>query len=388
MTTSAAPRRFLSRARVLLVTVGFGIYAVALVFAVRRWELPDFNARALAFLALALTFELFAKVVFAGLFRVGLDAVDHPLSWRAAISAALTGSAVARLLPAGGALTPSTMALTVKNEEADTAGAAVRVTMLTYAGLLVMTGLGLMWITTEGPHPVLFAGALLLGVALTVAGLVVLAGATWLDRLVRLLPRPVAAYLAPTSGGGRVTPVEAALVAMRVTSEAAVLWAGLEAFGISLSPSEVFVAHGLSMLIGGLPGLPGGLGIVEGGIIGVLSAYGYSTGSVVAPVLVYRIVDYWIPAGIGLVVFWVISRRVVKTTRRGFQPGVSTRHPWKARYSSSQVSSRSPNGSSSPGRIQTWSISLVSGNVTEPTGQIPNGSLRPASPGGRSEKHT
>ncbi len=311
MTASDAPRRFLSGVRVVLVLLGFLAYAGALSFAAQRWDLPRFTGRALVFLAVALFFELLAKGMFAGLFKEGLAAIGHQLSWRAAVAAALTGSAVARLLPAGGALTPSTMALTVKNEESDAAGAAVRVTMLTYAGLLVMTGLGLIWITTEGPHPLLFAGALVLGVALTVAGLVVLAGAASLDRLVRLLPRPVRDYLAPTSGGGRVTPREAVLVALRVSSEAAVLWAALEAFGISLSPSEVFVAHGLSMLIGGLPGLPGGLGIVEGGIIGVLSAFGFSTGSVVAPVLVYRIVDYWVPAGIGLVVFGVVSRKVV-----------------------------------------------------------------------------
>ncbi len=312
MTTSGAPRRLFSGVRVVLVVVGFGVYAAALTFAAQRWDLPRFSGRALAFLALALFFELLAKGMFAALFKVGLDTVERKVSWKAAVAAALTGSAVARLLPAGGALTPSTMALTVRDEESGAAGAAVRVTMLTYAGLLVMTGLGLMWITTEGPHPLLFAGALVLGVALTVSGLVVLAGAAALDRLVWRLPRPVKEYLAPTSRGGRVTPKEAVLVAMRVTSEAAVLWAGLEAFGISLSPSEVFVAHGLSMLIGGLPGLPGGLGIVEGGIIGVLSAYGFSTGSVVAPVLVYRIVDYWIPAGIGLVVFGAVSRKVVR----------------------------------------------------------------------------
>lgn len=276
-----------------------------------RWDLPTVDGRAWAFLALALFFEMFAKVMFGGLYRLGLAAVRHEVSWRAAMAAAFTGSAVARLLPAGGALTPSTMALTVRDEDPQGAGAAVRVTMLTYGGLLTMTGLGLVWMATEGPHPLIFAGAVLLGSALFVAGLLVLVSTTWLDRIVRVLPKRLTAYLEPTSGGGRVTLPEAALVALRVGSEAAVLWASLEAFGISLSPSEVLVAHGLSMLIGGLPGLPGGIGLVEGGIIGILSAYGFSTGLVVAPVLVYRIIDYWITAAIGLVVFALMSRRVI-----------------------------------------------------------------------------
>lgn len=309
MAIPSGRRRLLSGARLALVGVGFGGYALALVLAFRRWDLPALTARALAFLALALFFELVAKGVFAALFRVGLGSAGHFVSWRGAISAALTGSAVARLVPAGGALTPSTMAWTVQNEESDAAGAAVRVTMLTYAGLLILTGLGLVWIATEGPHPFLFAGALILGPSLTMAGVVVMAGAAWLDRLVKVLPRRVADYLGPTSGGGRITTAEAGLVAVRVVAETAVLWSALAAFGIFLTPSEVLVAHGLSMIIGGLPGLPGGLGIVEGGIVGMLSAYGFAAGVMVAPVLVYRIVDYWIPAGIGLATFGLISRK-------------------------------------------------------------------------------
>ncbi len=301
-------KRLLSGAQLALLGGVLVAYLSVLILASRQWDLPSLTARVFAFLALALLFELLAKVMFAALFRVGLASVGSPVTWRSAITAAFTGSAVARLIPAGGALTPSTMAWTVRDERDDTAGAAVRVTMLTYAGLLIITGLGLVWIATEGPHPVLFAGALILGPALTVAGLFVMAGAAWLDRVVTYLPRRLSKYLSPTAGGGRITAPEAALVAVRVSSEAAVLWAAMAAFGIFLTPSEVLVAHGLSMIIGGLPGLPGGLGIVEGGIIGVLSTYGMATSVVVAPVLVYRIVDYWIPAGLGLFAFGLVSR--------------------------------------------------------------------------------
>jgi uncharacterized membrane protein YbhN (UPF0104 family) len=305
-------KRLLSGAQLWFIGVVLAAYTVALILAARQWDLPALTGRVFAFLALALAFELVAKVMFAALFRVGLDSVGSTVTWKAAILAALTGSAVARLIPAGGALTPSTMAWAVRDEQADTAGAAVRVTMLTYAGLLIMTGLGLAWIATEGPHPVLFAGALILAPVLTIVGIVVMAGAAWLDRLVKRLPRRLAKYLSPTAGGGRVTLIEAGLVAIRVIAEAMVLWAAMAAFGIFLTPSEVFVAHGLSMIIGGLPGLPGGLGIVEGGIIGILTAYGLSTGVVVAPVLVYRVVDYWIPAGVGLAAFGVVSRARVR----------------------------------------------------------------------------
>lgn len=301
-------RGLLSGMRLTLVGVTLGGYVLALTLAIRTWDLPALTFKALALLALALFFELVAKAMFAALFRLELGSVGHPVSWRGAISASLTGSAVARLVPAGGALTPSTMAWAVRDEENDAAGAAMRATMLTYAGLLIITGVGLGWMATEGPHPVVFAGAVILATVLIVAGVIVMAGAAWLDRVVDWLPRRLANYLRPTAGGGRVTPVEAVLVALRVSAEAAVLWSALAAFGIFLTPSEVLVAHGLSMIIGGLPGLPGGLGLVEGGLIGVLSLYGLVAGVIVAPILVYRVVDYWIPAGIGLVAFGVISR--------------------------------------------------------------------------------
>ncbi len=308
----------LAKLRTPIIAGAFVAYGVGLWIASRRWELPRIDGRAVGLLILAWSLEVSAKVAFAGLFRVGLRRVGHPVSWRAALAAAWTGSAVARLLPAGGALTPSTMAFTVRGEEPEAAGAAVRVTVVTYGGLLIMTGTGLVWMATEGPHPLIFAGAIVLGSALAVAGAFVLAGTAVLDRLVGWLPDRLRDYLAPTAGGGPVSWVEGALVAVRVVSEAAVLWAAVGAFGVELTPSETVVAFGLSTIVGGLLATPGGLGVVEGGLVGLLTAYGFAARTIVAPVLVYRIIDYWIPAGIGVAVFAGRSRAV-----RGERPGRS-----------------------------------------------------------------
>ena len=51
----------------LIVTV-FAVYAFALVFAARRWELPHVGWRGAGLLLVALAFELLAKFVFAALF--------------------------------------------------------------------------------------------------------------------------------------------------------------------------------------------------------------------------------------------------------------------------------------------------------------------------------
>jgi len=48
-----------------------------------------------------------------------------------------------------------------------------------------------------------------------------------------------------------------------------------------------------------LPITPGGLGVVEGSLTIALVAYGGSTASIVAGVLLYRILSFWLPVPLG-----------------------------------------------------------------------------------------
>ncbi|MDF1595668.1 MAG: YbhN family protein [Acidimicrobiia bacterium] len=291
-----------------VVIAVFVAYVVALVLAARRWELPAIGWRGAGLLLAALGSELIAKFVFAELFRVGSMRVGHPVSRAGAIKAALTGSAVARLVPAGGTLTPTTMAWAVRSEDDQMAGVALRVTLLTYGGLLTMTGGAVLWGASTGRHPLLFAGELMLGFLLLMVGLGILGGSPWLGQIIDRLPNIIRKHFAATSRGGRLLGSEVVLVVVRISAEAAVLWGSLQALGIHLTPSETMVTYGISAIVGGLPALPGGLVIVEGGLIGVLTAYGFAAGTVVAPVLIYRVLDYWIPAGVGLGTWAAITR--------------------------------------------------------------------------------
>ena len=297
----------------LIVTV-FAVYALALVFAARRWELPHIGWRGAGLLLIALAFELLAKFVFAALFWLGATRVGHPISRSGAIKAALTGSAVARLIPAGGTLTPTTMAWSVRSEDDQMAGVALRVTLLTYGGLLAMTGTAVLWGMSTGRHPLIFAGELTVGALLVISGVAIFAGSPWLGQILDRLPQRLRKHFAATASGGRLLVGEVVLVAIRIIGEAGVLWGSLQALGIHLTPSETMVTYGISAIIGGLPVLPGGLVLVEGGLIGVLTAYGFSAGGVVAPVLIYRVIDYWIPAGVGLGT-WALIAGNRNTTR-------------------------------------------------------------------------
>lgn len=302
-----------NRVRVLLAIASFGAYATALVFAARRWDLPPITGRVVALLAVALVFELFAKVLMSILFQDDLRRAGDSIRFSVAFKASLAGSAVSRLLPAGGALTPSAMGWAARIDAANAAGAALRASVLTYGGLLAGTGAVVVWGASTGRHPFIFAGQVIVGSGMIALGIGVLAGGKFLPWVVSKLPRRLRDHFGATVVGNAVRPKELALVVMRVASEAAVLWSALLAFGIDLTPTQTVVAYGVSTIVGGAPGLPGGLGLIEGGLIGIIAAFGFSAGMVVAPVLVYRVVDYWIIAGIGLIAGGVVMRDLART---------------------------------------------------------------------------
>jgi len=264
-------------------------------------------------LALALVFELLAKVLLTVLFRIDIRQAGLEIGFWTAMKAALAGSAVSRLLPAGGALTPSAMGWAAKTEADNAAGAALRANVLTYGGLVAMTGAAVLWGVSTGRHPVIFAGQIIVGAGMVVVGVAVMAGGRVLPWVVGKLPRRLRKHFEASVVRKGISFKEFVLVMTRVAAEAAVLWSAMLAFGIDLTPTQTMVAYGVSTVVGGAPGLPGGLGLIEGGLIGIISAFGYSAGMVVAPVLVYRLVDFWIIAGIGLIAGGLVVRDMAQS---------------------------------------------------------------------------
>lgn len=290
------------------MVLGLVAYAIAFFIAARTWDIPSIGRRAAAFLALALALELTGKVLFALLFRYGLRQHGAWVTVRSAIYGAMVGTAVARLIPAGGALTPSAMAWAVRAENEQAAGAGLRATLASYAGLLVLTGGALAWGVSSGRHPALLVGSVVIGIVMAVIGVAVLVGNRWLDWTVSKLPRWLRQHFGPTAGGGHLSIVELFLVLCRIVVEAGVVWAAMQAFSIDLSPVAAMTAFGVSTIVGGIPSTPGGLGLVEGGLVGVLVRFGNPLNTVVAPVLVYRIIDYWIIAGLGVLAAARVAR--------------------------------------------------------------------------------
>ncbi len=250
-------------------------------------------------LVAAVVTEFAAKWAFGELFRDGVD--QRGISRREAFRAALVGTGVARIIPAGGAITPAAMAWSVKGSGKQVAGAALRAAVLNYGGLAFATGTALVWVAVRFPEVPARRSAAVLGIILVVVGVAVLGLSTRLRAVRRLVPRRFRRRLDEVLVDHRLTRRAVALLTARVLLEATTLGLTLIAFGIELSPSRVVTSFGVAQLVGGLPGTPGGLGVTELGLVGTLGYFGVSVARGAGPVLAFRLLSYWLPAIAGVV---------------------------------------------------------------------------------------
>jgi uncharacterized protein (TIRG00374 family) len=82
----------------------------------------------------------------------------------------------------------------------------------------------------------------------------------------------------------------------------------------------VLLAYGVAQVVGSLPVVPGGLGLVEGSLAVVLAAYGAGRVSAVAAALAFRLVNFWLAIAVGWASAGVIAhqaRRVRKQNSLG-----------------------------------------------------------------------
>lgn len=94
------------------------------------------------------------------------------------------------------------------------------------------------------------------------------------------------------------------------------LWAALAAVGGGDRPVVALVAYAISTLFGIVGFLPGGLGFVEFGAVAVLVSFGTPVGVAAAAVVVFRVLQFWLPVAVGLAVSWWLGRRGTVGRRR------------------------------------------------------------------------
>ena len=273
------------------------LYVGAMVVVLNTVEIPPLQPFAALLIVLAGVVQIAAKWSFGALFRESVEETGRTLKPFSAFKGALVGAGVARLIPAGGAITPVAMSWTVRDEVENSAGPAIRAVLLNYSGLLIMTGAAILIV-----RPSVAIASISLTVAAVfalVTGLLLMFGSGRLGSLNKYLPNFLRRRLEPSMINHMPGWSSQLHIWLRLALEASALGFVLAAFGIDIGPIEMIAAFGFASLVGGIPGTPGGLGIVEAGLVFILAAYGFRAGTTVAPVLVFRIVSYWLPAALG-----------------------------------------------------------------------------------------
>jgi uncharacterized membrane protein YbhN (UPF0104 family) len=290
-----SPKRVLWIAVIAAVLYGGFIYWVVTN---PNFELPAIQGAALAIVAFAALCEIGAKWSFGLLFKESIQEIGSDVRAWSAFKAALVGAGVARLIPAGGAITPVAMSWTVRDEVADSTGPAIRAVLLNYAGLLMMAGAGVLIERPGREIPVLGTSLIVIAPIVFVVGVLLMFGSGKLGSIARYLPRFIREKVESSMVNHAPGWESQVYTWARLILEAAAFWLVMQAFGIDVSVSQAVATYAASQVVGGLPGMPGGLGVTEGAITAILAAYGFPVSTTLAPVLVYRVVSYWLPAAL------------------------------------------------------------------------------------------
>lgn len=294
-------------------------------------------------LGIAVAFEAASLIAFARLQRWLLRAAGVHLRLREMVEITLAGNALAMSLPGGAAWAAAWDYAQLYRRGARR---EVAVWVVLVAGALSSFALFLLMVAGSliagagGPvaslRPV---GLALLAIPVLAAAL---AFAAHRSRHVRGMLHGIGEGVSAVPGGRAVRDATVRLVdRMRVVRPSPLTW--LEALGIAalnwleacacLAASIIavhgdvpwrglLVAYTVGQVAASLPITPGGIGVVEGSITGLLIAYGMPTRTALAGVLLFRIVSFWALVPIG----WIAWATITLASRR--RPS-RFRHPWR-----------------------------------------------------------
>lgn len=95
-----------------------------------------------------------------------------------------------------------------------------------------------------------------------------------------------------------------------------ILWASFMAFGEAV-PLGVIVQGFFVGMAANLAPAPAGVGAVDGGLIGAFLIFGLPAATVIAAVLIYRLIAFWLPVPPGIVAFLQLRRTVARWEAEG-----------------------------------------------------------------------
>ena len=315
---------------IALVITGVALYVVfpSLSRVIGAW--PQLSTLSPSWLAGAVVAEVAAFTCNFGLQRLVL----RTRGWFAVVAAGLVGNAVTAVLPGGdaaGAGVQFTMlARTGINADA-AAGGLTAASLLGIGGILALPVFALPAIAGGAVVRPGLLHAALLGLAgfvlFVVGGIVVLATdqplvivgrvLQWLwnkswgrhKKTVGLDRRLLSQRNQIRSVLGKDWRRAVLFVGGRLGFDYLCLLCALRATGSKPNPSLVLLAYAAAQIIALVPITPGGLGIVEASLSGLLVLAGVSGGKAVVATLAYRLASYWLPLLAGVFAYFLYRRR-------------------------------------------------------------------------------
>ncbi len=241
-------------------------------------------------------------------------------AWGPVVTAQLSGNAVTLVVPGGaaaGAAVQYRMLSASGISPEDAVGGLTAFTFLGIGGLLALPLPALVVVALGTPVAgglfaagIISTGAFVVFIGLATVALVADQPLAWLGRaitrvLARLRPHhspPVDLDVRLVDQRNQVRAVLGAhlreavlLTAGRLALDLLCLYASLRAAGSSADPAVILVVFAVAGVIGLVPITPGGLGLVEAGLTGLLALAGVPTGRALLATLTYRLASYWLP---------------------------------------------------------------------------------------------
>jgi uncharacterized protein (TIRG00374 family) len=316
---------------IVMAIAGVAIYLVfpSITEVLASW--PRLSTLKPEWFALAVVFEIGHFACTFALQRMAL----RTKAWFPVVTSQLASNAVSLIMPGGaamGAAVQFRMLATSGQETSSTVGGLAAFSLLGVGGLLALPVFALPVILIGAPTT---SRGLVNAAILGAIGFVVFAGfgavvlATdgplrWAGRLVERIRNFVLRTRAPLTNLdetllqqrnlirgvlGRQWWQAVLLSAGRLALDYLCLLASLRATGSHPRPSLVLVAYAVAGIIGMIPITPGGLGIVEASLTGLLVLAGVSSGDAVLATLTYRLASYWIPMAAGPIAYGVFRLR-------------------------------------------------------------------------------
>ena len=271
---------------------------------------------------------------YASIWELDRIALRTP-SWLSVGAAQLSGNAVGRIVPGGGATATAFTVGMLKETGADVGEAAAGLSAST--GLQLATTLALPLVALPavlGGAPIdhsleyaAYLGIIVLVVLLAVGGLAF--AADWplesVGRVVQFLLNRTVRRRRPVSGLprelvddrdsirltlGQRWPQALPAAAASTGFDYFALLCALHAVGADPRPALVLLAYTAAEVLALVPLTPGGLGFVEAGLVGMLTLAGVSAPDAVAATLLYRLVAYWLPLPAGGIAYLLFRRRI------------------------------------------------------------------------------